>query len=136
MTKDTKFAVAIHILTMLATRKYELTTSQQVARSVNTNPVVVRRLLAQLAKAGLVEAKEGKFGGSRIARPPEKITLLDVLSAIAPGPLFNLPEKKEHKACRVSCGMKDVLPPVLKAAEQSLGQALRRTKISDLLAGI
>ena len=52
--------------------------SEQVAESVNTNPVVIRRMLLELAEAGLVVSQTGSLGGSKLANDPSKTTLLDV----------------------------------------------------------
>ncbi len=56
--------------------------SEQVAESVNTNPVVIRRMLMELAEAGLVVSQTGSLGGSRLANDPAKTTLLDVYQAL------------------------------------------------------
>src|SRR4051794_27958953 len=63
----TRFAVAIHILLLLAcARPQDKATSEFLARSVNTNPVVVRRITAQLARAGLIRVRRGP-GGAELA---------------------------------------------------------------------
>src|SRR4051812_50067545 len=70
----TRFAVAIHILLLLACNRAEgKATSEYLARSVNTNPVVVRRITGQLARAGLLRVRRGP-GGSELGRPPRPIS--------------------------------------------------------------
>ena len=64
--------VAVHVLTLLALSAEERRSSRYLAGSVATNPVVIRRLLAQLAQAGLVESAHGATGGFRLARPAAK----------------------------------------------------------------
>jgi DNA-binding IscR family transcriptional regulator len=78
MSGNSRFPVAVHVLTALAYRDGESLSSTRLAESVRTNPVVIRRLLIRLGKAGLVEAQVGKSGGVRLARRPESITLLHV----------------------------------------------------------
>src|SRR3954466_5250611 len=79
---NTRFAVAIHILTMLEQSRGEPVTSEYLAGSVNTNPSLIRRLLTQLARAGLTTSQMGTGGGALLARSAQDITLLDVYRAI------------------------------------------------------
>ncbi|NPC84472.1 Rrf2 family transcriptional regulator, partial [Pyxidicoccus fallax] len=77
--------MAAHMLGMLACAEREACdslTSESMARSIQTNPVVVRRLLRDLARAGLVETKRGVGGGVSLARSAEDITLRDVYEAV------------------------------------------------------
>jgi DNA-binding IscR family transcriptional regulator len=75
MRANTHFTVALHILTWmaLASQKVEIVTSDQIAGSVNTNPVFIRRILGGLLKAHLVNVQHGTSAGWTLARPPEKI---------------------------------------------------------------
>ncbi len=66
---NTRFPVALHILTLLAVEnKCQPTTSEYLAVSANTNPVVIRRLLGSLRRAGLITAQLGAGGGVNLAR--------------------------------------------------------------------
>jgi len=56
--------------------------SDEIARGVSTDPVVIRRILQRLGRAKLVEGAPGKTGGTRLARPPARITLLDIYQAM------------------------------------------------------
>ena len=71
---NSKLTVGIHILTLLASSPGEAQTSEYIAGSVNTNPVVIRRLLGLLREAGIVESQGGHGGGWRLQRPAERIT--------------------------------------------------------------
>ena len=82
MTISSRFAVAVHILTLLETGRGEPLTSEYMAGSVNTNPSVVRRILTLLARAGLTRARMGAGGGTVLARPAGEITLRDVYRAV------------------------------------------------------
>ena len=83
---NTRFAVAVHILTFLQSQRGEPATSELIASSVGTNPSLVRRLLSHLARAGLATAQRGTGGGAVLARPAQTITLLDVYRALEIGP--------------------------------------------------
>ena len=80
MKANTRFPVAIHILAYTA-MKGPGVTSEELVQSINTNPVVVRRLNARLKKAGLLTVSNGPNGGASLSRPPEEISLLDVYQA-------------------------------------------------------
>ncbi|HEX8852924.1 MAG TPA: Rrf2 family transcriptional regulator, partial [Pyrinomonadaceae bacterium] len=82
MSANSRFAVAVHALTLLAWAGEEPVKSEYLACSVNTNPVVIRRILCALARAGLVTSQTGASGGSRLARPAAEITLREVYRAV------------------------------------------------------
>ncbi len=79
----TRFAVGLHILLLLASEAAGEATSARLAASIGTNPVVVRRIAGQLARAGLISVQRGP-GGARLARPADQITLRDVWQALHP----------------------------------------------------
>src|SRR5437773_1931483 len=113
MSTNSRFPVAVHVLTALAYCDGESLSSSRLAASVGTNPVVIRRLLIRLGRAGLVETQVGKSGGVLLAKRPQSITLLDIFRAVEGGSPFALPDKPENKACDVSCAMKKLLSTVL-----------------------
>ena len=78
MQISSRFTIAVHVLVCIETFKdsYKVT-SDFLASSVNVNPVVIRRLLQQLKKAGLINVKRGS-GGADIEKPLDEITLLDL----------------------------------------------------------
>src|SRR6266545_756386 len=79
--------MAAHALAVLAQSR-DGYPSAYVASSVNTHAVFLRRILGDLVAAGLVDAREGRSGGYRLAKPAEKITLADVYRAVErDGPL-------------------------------------------------
>jgi Rrf2 family protein len=136
MAVNTRFAVAVHIATALAYQSEESRTSDELAKSVNTNPVVVRRVLCALAKAGLIDVKEGKSGGSVLSKRPSEITLADIYRAVEPDPVFGVPEKDVNRSCPVSCKMQKLMNGVLLRVERSLSETLKKTRLSDLLKEI
>src|SRR5690348_7489088 len=101
MANNSQFAVAIHILTMLAREKDASMTSEHMGGSVNTNPVFIRRILGMLGRAGLVVSQSGVGGGWRLLRAPEKITLLDVYRAVDEGHLLAHSHSEPNPACLV-----------------------------------
>lgn len=131
---STRFAVAIHILLLLArTRRDGPATSQFLAGSVNTNPVVVRRITGQLARAGLVRVRRGP-GGAELTRRPEEVTLADVWAAVTArgGTLLPL-HACPNQACPVGRDVHAVLGRSFALAERAMLDALAHTSLADLL---
>lgn len=137
MAANTRFAVAVHVLVALAYRAGfgdPGATSEELARSVTTNAVVVRRILGLLAKAKLVQGRGGRSGGYELAQAPARITLEQVFRAIEPEGVLALHENPTNKACIVSCKIKGELGSVFADAQKALEQRLRKTSIADLVA--
>ena len=125
--------VATHVLTLLAYGGRKAMTSEFIAGSVNTNPVVVRRILGLLARAGLVATLEGAGGGVRLAKPAAEIDLRAVYAAVESDPLFALHPSDPNPLCPVGGTIQAVLTPTLDAAESALLGSLGKTTVADLL---
>jgi Rrf2 family protein len=137
MAANSRFAVAMHIMTALAYNDGTAVSSEHLGRSINTNAVVVRRILRQLARAGLVVTQPGKGGGAQLARKATRITLLDVYRAIdRDDPLFALPEKPANKSCPIGSCIHDIASGIFADAESALARVLRRKRLSDLVAEV
>ena len=78
---NTRLSVAIHILSLIAANPRE--SSEMIAGSVNTNPVVIRRMISQLKKGGILTSRPG-VAGATLKRDPEDISLLDIYRAVQP----------------------------------------------------
>src|SRR5687767_11168101 len=100
MAANSQFSMAVHVLAMLARSEGENVKSDYLARSVNTNAVVVRRLLGELNHANLVVSQSGVHGGTRLARCPKDINLAEVYKAVNCGGVFALP-KSPSRDCPV-----------------------------------
>ena len=133
MAANTRFAVALHILVALAYLGEAGATSEMLSKSVNTNPVVVRRILGALVGAGLVNGRGGRSGGYSLARAPGRISLELVFKAIEPAGLLAVHENPANRACQVSCQIKGLLGGVFDGAQKAFEQRLRRTTIADLV---
>jgi Rrf2 family protein len=133
MAANNRFSFAIHIMTMLAYKGGEGATSATLAKSMNTNPVVVRRLLSQLRQKGLIHCQSGKSGGSQLARAPEGVTLHDIYDAVEAGGPFVIPRKPENKACVVSCHMGVILQEIFQQTQHAIATSLKRMTVADLL---
>jgi Rrf2 family protein len=135
MSMNSRFAVAIHILALLAIKEEPLT-SKYIACSLNTNPVVVRRLLGLLAKAGLVETQLGVEGGSTLARPPQQITLLQLYRLVEPGDLFPLHPSQPDPLCPCGRTIQPVLSAIFRQAETAMAEILSQATLAGVVAEI
>ena len=130
----TRFAVSLHILTLIARGPTEQSTSARLAWSIGTNPVVVRRLSGLLARAGLITVQRGP-GGASLARPASGISLRDVWRAIHPEREKVL---RVHSRTNAACPVGQRLPVILRtrfeAAEAALLGNLASTTLADLVA--
>ncbi len=137
MKSSSRFVVALHVLTGLAVlylrkKESQAVSSQNMAWSVNTNPVVIRRLLVLLKRAGLVETETGAGGGSRIARPPDKITLYEIYDAVEGGSVFHYHYNAPNPECPVGANIQNVLQDSLEGAETALRRELESTSLADI----
>ncbi len=129
---DQRFSVSVHIMTVLSYHEGELMTSEVLATSIRTNPTVIRRLLAKLVEAGLVESFKGKSGGVRLNLQRKDITLKDIYMAVSGKPLLNTPDKEPLKQCVVSCAMKKIMCDVMTGLENHSMSYLGKVKLADL----
>jgi Rrf2 family protein len=133
MSTNSRFAVAVHVLSLMAWSGEEPLKSEQVAESVNTNPVVIRRMLLELAKAGLVVSQTGSFGGSRLAHDPAKTTLLDVYQALECRGVFSLHRQPPSRDCPVGVNIETVLGDVLMEVDSAVERVLENITINDVV---
>jgi Rrf2 family protein len=129
---NTKFSVATHILTFLQTQAGKPATSELIASSVNTNPSLIRRLLGQLAKAGLTTSIMGTGGGALLAKSGDSITLLDVYLAIGDDNNILPIHQEPNPRCIVGRNIQVVLKMQIEAAERALRDQLATCTIAEM----
>jgi Rrf2 family protein len=136
MARSTRFSAALHVLACLdysaSQIGNETMSSADLATSVGTSPVVIRTLIRDLIKANLIETKEGKGGGVRLARSSPLITLEEVYVAVERGPVIPQNDHKEHKPCAVSCGIKQALNPIFQEVDAAVCASLRRQTLEKI----
>jgi Rrf2 family protein len=135
MSINSRFTVAVHILALLALEERPLS-SKYIAGSVNTNPVVIRRMLGLLNKAGLVTTQLGVEGGSALAHPPEQITLLQLYHLVEHGQLFSLHPNQPNAHCPCGRTIQPVLTGLFQKAEAAMAAVLAATTIADVIQDI
>lgn len=139
MSANSRLTIAAHALAWIGLYQrqgHEVATSEQIASSANTNPVVIRRLLGELRKAGLVESRRGAGAGWSLAREPASVTLLDVYDAVERGPLFAMHRATPDQACVVGHGIRPAMQGIYDGVEQRLRSELARVTIEDVLRDV
>ena len=120
-------------MTALAFSPGEVIGSQTLAASVNTNPVVVRRLLLALRRTRLIETFAGKHGGARLRKKPREISLAEIYDAVEPRPVIPVNERKALKKCHVSCNMKSIMSRVAESTANAVRKHLRGISLAQLV---
>ncbi|MCK7555111.1 Rrf2 family transcriptional regulator [Chitinophaga sedimenti] len=128
-----RFAISVHILTLLAKAEGELVPSDYIAGSMNINPVLVRKELASLRNYGLVESKEGKGGGSSLAKPATSIRMSDIYDAVKPGSLLGKNRNEPNPECTVGRQINEHLDSLYAEAEASLLKSLGKKTLADFV---
>jgi len=139
VSANSRLTIAAHALAWIGLYQSQgnrVATSEQIASSANTNPVVIRRLLGELRRAGLVESRRGVGAGWSLMRPLESITLLDVYEAVEPGPLFAMHRAPPDQGCVVGFGIQPAMQGVFDRIEETLRVELARTTLADVLRDV
>jgi Rrf2 family protein len=136
MPTSTRFAVAVHTLTALAVGDGAPMRSEDLAYSVNTSPVVIRGLLSRLNDAGLTRSQLGAGGGALLARPADRIRLLDVYEAVEDTELFSVHRTPPCETCAVGGNILEAMQPALSRARKALEDELAQVTIADMAAEV
>jgi Rrf2 family protein len=133
MAGNSRLAIAVHVSGMLSFAEQMPMTSEAIAQSVNTNPVVIRRIIGLLTKAGLVIVKMGAGGGARLTRMPQEITLADIYVALGEEPVFEVPQLGDDHFCLIGREVRPVLGDILRDAESGLLESLAKVTLADVI---
>jgi Rrf2 family protein len=133
MAANSQFSMAVHVLTLLATSGDENVKSDCIAGSVNTNPVVIRRVLGQLNQAGLVLSQTGASGGTRLAKDPADISLCEIYKAVSCGEVFALHAKSPNQDCPVGRNIESVLCNLQKEIDRTVGEKLGQYTLANVI---
>ena len=134
MNTNQRFAISVHALTLLASREKPLT-SEAIADSVDTNPVVIRRTMASLREHGLVGSKSGAHGGWHLLRKPKQIALCDVYRSLGEEDVLAI-HTHPSKYCLIGKNIKGVLQNVFHEAQTEMEKALGNHTVADILADV
>ena len=133
MRINTRFPVAVHMLALIELNKTQPSTSELIALSVGTNPVVIRQLMSILKRAGLIETQSG-VPGCRLAKPAAEMTLREIYRAVqkkSDAPLFDF-HANPNPQCPIGRNIREVLDVPLLDAQSAMEQALETYTPKDI----
>ena len=133
MRTSCRFAMAVHVLAVLAYKEGDRVTSAALAESINTNPVIVRRLLLALQQAKLVDTRKGAGAGSRLSRSSKRINLAEIYRAVETAEPFATPSRKPNAGCPVGHCIRETLEKVFASAVDALERDLEKTTLGDVV---
>lgn len=135
MQISSRFTIAVHVLICIEAFKNDYkVTGDFLASSVNVNPVIIRRLLQQLKKAGLISVKRGS-GGTDTDKPLDAIALLDVYHAVEcveDGELFHFHENPSQ-LCPVGKNIHAILDKRLDEIQKAMEREMASVSIQDIM---
>ncbi|MBW0434018.1 transcriptional regulator [Leptospira yasudae] len=126
-----RFTVAIHILSLLSLGEGKTRTSEELAESVNTNPVVIRKILSLLKNQGIVRNQMGPNGGYYLAKPATEINLKEIYEAIDEK-IFQMHSKSPNKKCICGHAIQPILTKVYDKAQKVLEEELGSTNLDSI----
>lgn len=134
MRISTKTSIALHLLVLLEVFKEEKLTSEVLAMSVGSNPVVIRNMLGSLKKANMIEIKRG-VGGASLTMSPDQITLWDVYKAVDENSLNELIGMHPNPSmnCPVGSKIYALLEKPYEDVANSVKEALERHTLQEIL---
>lgn len=133
MQISSRFTMAIHMFACIDTFSDMKMTSDFMAASIGTNPVIIRKLLGQLKAAGLVEVARGT-GGVTIKKPLKEVTFLDVYKAVECAPdeeLFHFHENPNQE-CPVGRNIHHVLDDKLTQVQKAMESELSKITLEEV----
>lgn len=138
MQISTRFSIATHMLVFVAVLSESCkATSGFMASSIGVNPVIIRKISAQLKRHDLLHVPPGT-GGATLPRPAEEISLYDIYKAVESvdkDSLFNIHEKP-NQACIIGRNIERVLNTHMTAAQAALENTLKTASVADLVREI
>jgi len=132
MRIGSRFAIGVHVLSLLALDDPSERTSEWMAGSVGVNPVIIRNVVGQLRRAGLVHTRQGA-PGAQLARPLREVTLLDVYRAVeVDGELFAI-HPRPNPECTVGANIQDTLEQAFGEAQRAMEDRLGAVTLADIV---
>lgn len=131
MRDNTRLSDAIHTIGLLYVRRADDLTSTQIAGSVNTNPVVIRRLIGDLKRAGLINSTQG---GHKLdlTREPKDITVLDVYQAVDDSQLLRI-DTNTNQNCIIGGNIQAVLGDYYADLAAAMKAEMAKTTMADMI---
>lgn len=133
---DTKFSVAVHVLILISESPTPIN-SDQMAGSVGTNASYIRKILALLKKAKIVDGHRG-ISGYSLTVSPEQLTLLQIYQAVTEDAKIHLLDLHQNPSdrCLVGRHIRPVLTDMFADSEQAFARSLADKTLADCISDI
>jgi len=128
-----KFAISMHILSLLGKHKGEWLSSGKIADSLNMNSALVRRELSNLCTYDLIVCKEGKGGGSKLAKPADNIEISDVMNAVKSVHILGFAKNIPNPQCPIGRDINYVLHGLYMEIDEHVDNMLSKISLQDFL---
>ncbi|SEQ92603.1 Rrf2 family transcriptional regulator [Pedobacter rhizosphaerae] len=128
---NSRFPISLHILTLLDQMKGQYVNSDLIAGSININPVLVRKEIINLRKHGFVESREGKGGGTTLAKKSADINLADVYLAVKDKSFLGESKNQPNPKCPVGRQINTHLKDLYQEVEDTLLKSLGNQTLAD-----
>ena len=128
---NTRFATAIHIMTLLAKHPDEYLSSDYIAGSINVNAVIVRKEISVLKDAGLVESRKGKEGGCVLNRKSKDIKVADIYYAVKNTEILGKKNENTNPKCPVGKTINRKLENLITEADEVLSKFLSKKSLAE-----
>lgn len=135
MRRDSRLSGVLHVLLHMAEDDAPKT-SEVLARAMNTNPVVVRRIMAGLRDQGLVRSEKGHGGGWTIACDLDKVSLRDIYEALGKPDILAIGNRTETPGCLVEQAVNAALGEAFDEAEALLLRRFGKVTLAQLSADL
>jgi DNA-binding IscR family transcriptional regulator len=135
MRRDSRLSGVLHVMVHM-TSWPDPTTSEVLAQAMETNPVVIRRMLAGLRARGFVRSEKGHGGGWTLDCDPACVTLRDIYEALGSPSILAIGNRSDSPTCLVEQGVNAVLTPAFAEIEATLLARLGEVTLADLAAEV
>ncbi|MFW3497888.1 MULTISPECIES: Rrf2 family transcriptional regulator [Aerococcus] len=135
MKHSVKFSDAIHILVYIEMLQGTDLSSEVIAKSVNANPVSVRRIMSSLKKAGLITSQSGK-ADPKLSREPAAISFYDIYQAIDEEQQIFRVDEKTAPACIVGGNIQGVLAEKYDQLQRSVELEMQQINLGDIIHSV
>ena len=130
---NTRFATALHIMTILGNAPNDWLTSDWLAGSINVNPVMVRKEISVLREVGLVECRKGKEGGCRLAKNPEEIAIAEIYLAVKNSEVLGKKNQNPNPKCEIGKRINQNLEDLFLETEEVVISFLKQKNLKSFM---
>lgn len=126
---------AVHILTYLEVYQGQPASSQDIAASVDANPSIIRRMIAKLAKAGILKPRSGNEA-PKLTRSAAQISLLEIYRAVEENQHLLHVDEQTNQQCPVGGNIQPVLTQAFARVQKAAEAELACISLQSIVDGV